>query len=210
LLGYTNQLSETNGSFRPGIVHRLDKDTSGLLLIAKTNEAHRFYAEQLKRRTLKRSYYALVHGVIKEKEGEIIAPIGRDEHSRIAMDVKQSGKEATTHFEVVERFSKHTLIKCHLDTGRTHQIRVHMKFIQHPIESDPLYSKGYSHLHPRGQLLHAYRLSFPAIKSKTIITVEAEIPSHFKQVVDALRNRLRFGDTVECFKIGFTNGCERR
>lgn len=187
LLHYQPTWSGINGVMRPGIVHRIDKDTSGLLLVAKHDDAHRFLADQLKDHRIQREYLALVHGVIREDKGSIIAPIGRDPDDRQAMDVQADGKEATTHFQVLERFAKHTLISCQLETGRTHQIRVHMQYIQHPIESDPVYAKGYLTLHPHGQLLHAFRLTFLHPKTLKQVTVEAKLPEYFETVLTKLR-----------------------
>lgn len=187
LLAHHTTWSGINGVLRPGIVHRLDKDTSGLLVVAKNDAAHIHLADQLKSHTVKRDYFALVHGKIAEEKGTIIAPIGRDPDDRQAMDVQASGKEATTHFEVIERLTKHTLIACHLETGRTHQIRVHMQFIHHPIESDPVYAKGYVHLHPHGQLLHAYRLAFVHPKTLKEMVFETPRPTYFEAILASLR-----------------------
>jgi 23S rRNA pseudouridine1911/1915/1917 synthase len=186
LLHYHTTWSGINGVMRPGIVHRIDKDTSGLLIVAKHDDAHRFLADQLKNHLIKREYIALVHGVIQEDKGSIIAPIGRDPDDRQAMDVQADGKEATTHFHVIKRYSKHTLISCNLETGRTHQIRVHMQYIHHPIESDPVYAKGFLALHEKGQLLHAFKLSFihPITQKEQI--VEAELPDYFSKILDQL------------------------
>ncbi len=187
LLAHQTDWSGINGVLRPGIVHRLDKDTSGLLVVAKHDHAHVHLAHQLKTHTVQRDYLALVHGRILEEKGTIIAPIGRDPDDRQAMDVLSGGKEATTHFDVQERFQKHTLLACHLETGRTHQIRVHMQFIHHPIESDPVYAKGYVHLHPHGQLLHAYKLAFIHPKTNENMVFEAPIPHYFTIILNQLR-----------------------
>ena len=140
---HSNELSSINGEFRPGIVHRLDKDTSGLLVVAKNDYAHKFLQDQLKDHSLSRKYYALVKGIISEEEGKIIAPIGRDKKDRkkMAVDLK-NGKEAITYFKVLKRYSEATLIECRLQTGRTHQIRVHMAEIGHPVVGDMVYSNG--------------------------------------------------------------------
>ena len=188
LLHYRTSWSGINGVMRPGIVHRIDKDTSGLLLVAKHDEAHVRLAEQLKNHAIQRTYRALVHGVISEEKGTIIAPIGRDPEDRQAMDVLAEGKEATTHFVVLERFEKHTLIECRLETGRTHQIRVHMQFIQHPIESDPVYAKGFVQLHPLGQLLHAYQLEFIHPMTKEKVVVKTALPDYFEKILWTLRH----------------------
>ena len=140
LMYQADSLSSINGVVRPGIVHRIDKDTSGLICIAKNDNAHHFLADQLKDHTMSREYIALVRGVIKENSGTIDMPIGRDKKDRQKMGIDKDGKPATTHFQVIERFNDHTLVKCQLVSGRTHQIRVHMAAINHPVEGDPLYA----------------------------------------------------------------------
>ena len=140
LMFMEDSLSSINGVVRPGIVHRIDKDTSGLLCVAKNDNAHHFLAEQLKDHTMAREYVALVRGIIKENSGTIEMPIGRDKKDRQKMAVVKEGKPAVTHFQVLERFRDHTLVKCQLVSGRTHQIRVHMSAIGHPVEGDPLYA----------------------------------------------------------------------
>ncbi len=187
LLHHVKDLSGIGGEKRPGIVHRLDKDTSGLLIIAKHDQAHRHLAEQLKDHTMKRDYQALVRGVIKEAKGKIIAPIGRDPDDRILMGVAGSGKPAETGFIVLERFAKHTLIHCQLKTGRTHQIRVHLHYIHHPIESDPLYLPQKHPLHPGGQLLHAFQLTFIHPRTKKTMTFNAPLPDYFTKLLTKLR-----------------------
>jgi 23S rRNA pseudouridine1911/1915/1917 synthase len=187
LLHHQTTWSGINGVMRPGIVHRIDKDTSGLLVVAKHDDAHRFLADQLKTHQMKRDYLALVHGVISEDKGTIIAPIGRDPDDRQAMDVQAHGKEATTHFTVLQRFTKHTLLACQLETGRTHQIRVHMQYIHHPLESDPVYAKGYVSLHNQGQLLHAHRLTLIHPRTKQELIVEAPLPEYFLRILAQLR-----------------------
>jgi 23S rRNA pseudouridine1911/1915/1917 synthase len=187
LLYHLNDLSGINGEKRPGIVHRLDKDTSGLLVIAKHDQAHRMLAEQLKDHSMKRDYYALVRGVIKENKGKIIAPIGRDPDDRIAMDVVETGKPAETTFEVMERFPQHTLIQCHLSTGRTHQIRVHLNFIHHPLESDPVYLPQKHPLHPHGQMLHAFQLTLTHPRTNKKMTFKSSLPAYFEAILKKLR-----------------------
>ena len=186
LLHHCKDLSGLNGEKRPGIVHRLDKDTSGLMVVAKHDVAHRQLAEQLQTHTMARSYTALVRGVIKETTGKIMAPIGRDPDDRVAMDVVADGKHAETRFEVIHRFHHHTLIHCHLATGRTHQIRVHMAFIQHPIESDPLYQPQKHPLHAFGQLLHAHRLTFIHPSTGKTMSFEAPLPDYFEKIIKKL------------------------
>ena len=175
-------LSDLNGEFRPGIVHRIDKDTSGLLVIAKTNEAHRFLAEQLKDHTMHREYFAIVRGNIGEHDGKIIAPIGRDkkDRTRMAVDVKE-GKEAITFFHVEQRFKKHTFVSLKLLTGRTHQIRVHMAFIGHPVEGDSVYCRNCMDFN--GQLLHAYRITLMHPTTKETMSFEAKMPPYFEEAL---------------------------
>jgi len=187
LLHHLKDLSGIHGEIRPGIVHRLDKDTSGLMVVAKHDASHRFLAAQLKDHEMKRDYYALVRGVIKENKGKIIAPIGRDPDDRLAMDVIADGKEAETSFDVIERFANHTLVACHLATGRTHQIRVHMNFIHRPIESDPIYMPQKHPLHSGGQLLHAYQLTLTHPSTKKKMTFTAPLPNYFEAILKKLR-----------------------
>jgi len=183
LLAEITDLSGINGVLRPGIVHRLDKDTSGLLIVAKNDQAHRFLAEELRKRTIKRKYLALVHGVIPHDYGTIEAPIGRNTKDRKKMAVTaKNSKEATTNFKVIKRFSKYTLVECELLTGRTHQIRVHMQYIGYPLVGDPKYGQKKT-LATKGQLLHAYKLSFISPKSKEEIEIEAELPSEFAEIL---------------------------
>lgn len=186
---YSNSLSHVNGDFRPGIVHRLDKDTSGLLVVAKNDEAHAFLANQLSDHTLGRLYYALVLGNIVEEEGVIIAPIGRDKQNRLkmAVDIK-NGKEAETSFKVIERFNGFTLIECKLKTGRTHQIRVHLDYIGHPVIGDPVYGKGNRKLYNDGQLLFAHKISFIRPSDKKMVTFDAPIPDYFQEVLNNLKS----------------------
>ena len=188
LLGYCTDLSGINGVERPGIVHRIDKDTSGLLVVCKNDFAHNEIAKQLKDKTMHREYYALCKGVIKEDDGKIIAPIGRDPYDRLkmAVDVK-NGKEAITFFHVEERFNQYTLVSVRLFTGRTHQIRVHMHYIGHPLEGDPLYGKKKNLLFQNGQLLHAYRITFIHPRTQKEMTLEVPLPDDFKAVLERLR-----------------------
>lgn len=181
-------LSTVNGDIRPGIVHRIDKDTSGLLVVAKNDKAHNFLANQLKDHTMHREYIALVKGTIKENEGLIDLPIARSTLNRqmMAIDAK-NGKEATTYFKVNERFYDYTLISCKLKTGRTHQIRVHMAYIKHPIEGDTVYSKSKNKLYDNGQLLHAYKISFIHPTLKKEMTFECDLPNYFVEALNKLR-----------------------
>ena len=189
LMYQADSLSSINGMVRPGIVHRIDKDTSGLICIAKNDNAHHFLAEQLKDHTMAREYIALVRGVIKENSGTIDMPIGRDKKDRQKMAVVKDGKPATTHFQVIERFNDHTLVKCQLVSGRTHQIRVHMSAINHPVEGDPLYAgKNYDKLYKNGQLLTAYKLKLIHPTTKKEMVFEIELPDYFKEILNSLRN----------------------
>ena len=188
LMSQADSLSSINGVVRPGIVHRIDKDTSGLICIAKNDNAHHFLSEQLKDHTMAREYMALVRGIIKENSGTIDMPIGRDKKDRQKMAVDKNGKPATTHFQVVERFKEHTLVKCQLVSGRTHQIRVHMSAINHPVEGDPLYAgRNYDKLYKNGQLLTAYKLKLIHPTSKKEMVFEIELPDYFKEVLAKLR-----------------------
>ena len=188
LMHQTDSLSSINGVIRPGIVHRIDKDTSGLICIAKNDNAHHFLADQLKDHTMSREYIALVRGVIKENSGTIDMPIGRDKKDRQKMGIDKEGKPATTHFQVLERFKDHTLVKCQLVSGRTHQIRVHMSAINHPVEGDPLYAgRNYDKLYKNGQLLTAYKLKLIHPTSKKEMVFEIDLPDYFKEILDKLR-----------------------
>ena len=185
---HSDNLSTINGDFRPGIVHRLDKDTAGLLVVAKSDKAHVFLQSQLVDHTLGRKYYALVTGVISENEGKIIAPIGRDPKNRQKMAVNLlNGKEAETNFKVIERFKTHTLVECFLKTGRTHQIRVHMNYIGHPVEGDPLYGKGNHSLYNDGQLLFAHGIQFIHPRTKKKMEFDIPFPSYFLDVINSLK-----------------------
>ena len=188
LMYQADSLSSINGVVRPGIVHRIDKDTSGLICIAKNDSAHHFLSEQLKDHSMAREYMALVRGVIKENSGTIDMPIGRDKKDRQKMGIDKEGKPATTHFQVIERFNDHTLVKCQLVSGRTHQIRVHMAAINHPVEGDPLYAgRNYDKLYKNGQLLTAYKLKLIHPSSKKEMVFEIDLPDYFKKVLDSLR-----------------------
>lgn len=183
LLGYSSNLSEINGEERPGIVHRLDKDTSGLLVVAKNNETHNALSKMLQEHKIVRRYIALVEGVIPNNTGTIDAPIGRDINDRKKMSVTDiNAKNAITHFTVLERFKDSTLIECRLETGRTHQIRVHMQYIGYPIINDPLYNKK-KIINDYGQMLHAKYISFNHPKTQEYMEFMALEPSEFKKIV---------------------------
>ncbi len=188
LMFMEDSLSSINGVIRPGIVHRIDKDTSGLLCVAKNDNAHHFLAEQLKDHTMAREYMALVRGVIKENSGTVEMPIGRDKKDRQKMAVTKEGKPAITHFVVVERFKDHTLVKCQLVSGRTHQIRVHMSAIGYPVEGDPLYAgKNFDKLYKNGQLLVAYKLKLIHPTTKKEMVFNIDLPDYFQKVLESLR-----------------------
>lgn len=188
---YHCPLSTINGTFRPGIVHRIDKDTSGLLMVAKNDKAHRFLAKQLKDKTNIREYVALVHGRIAEDEGTINAPIGRSLKDRKKQAVVKDGRNAVTHFEVLKRYRDYTLVKCILETGRTHQIRVHMKYIGHPLVGDPLYGPKKT-IKGNGQFLHAGKLGFVHPTTGKLLIFEAPLPKIFQECLEKLdkNNRL--------------------
>ena len=188
LMFQADSLSSINGVIRPGIVHRIDKDTSGLLCVAKNDNAHHFLAEQLKDHTMAREYIALVRGIIKENSGTIEMPIGRDKKDRQKMAVVKEGKPAVTHFQVLERFRDHTLVKCQLVSGRTHQIRVHMSAIGHAVEGDPLYAgKNYDKIYKNGQLLVAFKLKLIHPTTKKEMVFNIDLPDYFQKVLEALR-----------------------
>lgn len=187
LLYHCTDLSGINGVLRPGIVHRIDKDTTGLLIVAKNDKAHISLSEQLQCKSVSRKYYALVHGVIEHEFGTIDAPIGRDVNDRQKMAVTATNsKQAITHFKVVERFKNYTLVECRLETGRTHQIRVHMQYIKHPVVGDPKYSYRKT-MEVGGQLLHAHTLTFVHPRTNETMTVHAPLPKEFEDILDDLR-----------------------
>ena len=183
LLFKCKDLSNVNGLLRPGIVHRIDKDTSGLLVVAKNNEAHNFLSEQLKDKTCFRKYYALVKGTIENNEGEINAPIGRNTKDRQVMCVTdKNSKEAITEFKVLKRLSDCTLLDVNLLTGRTHQIRVHMAFIKHPVLNDIKYKGPY--IDETGQFLHAYYLSFIHPRTKQRVEFKTPMPKYMEEYIE--------------------------
>ncbi|HEC2169670.1 TPA: RluA family pseudouridine synthase [Staphylococcus delphini] len=183
LMYQIKNLSGINGEIRPGIVHRIDKDTSGLLMVAKNDVAHRSLVEQLMAKTVKRKYIALVHGHIPHEFGTIDAPIGRNKNDRQSMAVVDDGKEAVTHFNVIETFKNHTLVECELETGRTHQIRVHMKYIGYPLVGDPKYGPKKT-LEIGGQALHAGLIGFEHPKTGEYIERTAPLPAEFEAVIE--------------------------
>ena len=188
LMGYTDELSDEGGLERCGIVHRIDKDTSGILLIAKTNEAHRILSDGFKNKTIKRKYIALVHGVIEANKGKIDAPIGRSKVDRKKMCVTdENSKHAVTNFTVLERYKNATLIELVLETGRTHQIRVHMEYIGHPIVNDPVYSKR-KIINDYGQMLHAAYLGFNHPITNKFMEFECKPEKEFMDILDSFKN----------------------
>ena len=188
LLSHCDNLSGINGVMRPGIVHRIDKDTSGIIMIAKNNEAHVSLSEQLKEHTITRRYNALVEGVMKADEGTIETMIGRNPRNRKEMTtVSKNGKRAVTHFTVIERFESYTLIEARLETGRTHQIRVHMAHIGHPIVGDPVYGYKKQKFHTMGQLLHARVLGFIHPRTGEYREFEAPLPAYFVSILSKIR-----------------------
>lgn len=184
-LMYHTQLSSINGVIRPGIVHRIDKDTSGLLMVAKNDHAHEALTEQLKEKKNLRQYYALVHGEFKENQGTINAPLGRSKTDRKKQGVVAGGRDAVTHFEVVKRYVGYTLLRVTLETGRTHQIRVHMDYINHPVAGDPLYGPAKT-LPGNGQYLHAATLGLTQPTTGEEMTFEAPLPTYFTDMLATL------------------------
>ncbi len=186
LLYYTKHLSDVNGQNRPGIVHRIDKDTSGLMLVAKSNKAHEILSEDFKIHAIKREYVALLCGVFPHSEAKIDAPIGRDGTNRKRMTVtSKNSKNAITYLKVLKRFSNHTLVSLRLETGRTHQIRVHMKYIGYPVFNDPVYSV--QKIKNVGQFLHSKTLLFVHPITKKEMYFEAEVPNYFKNYLEELK-----------------------
>ena len=181
-----NSLSGIGGEIRPGIIHRLDKDTSGVLIIAKNDMAHINISNQIKNRETKKIYIALVRGIIKEDEATINMPIGRSKKDRKKMSVTKEGKEAISHFKVLKRFKNYTLLEIKIDTGRTHQIRVHMSEIGHPIIGDYIYSIGKNEFNVIGQMLHSKTIEFKHPRTGERMKIEAPIPNYFKEIIEQL------------------------
>ena len=188
LLHHCNQLSNMNGDIRAGIVHRIDKDTSGLLVVCKNNYSHRILAEQLKEKTTTRTYIAIVTGNISHNVGRIEAPIGRDPSNRQKMAVVPNGKPAVTHFKVLDRYRDFTLLELKLETGRTHQIRVHMSFINHPVLGDPLYGVK-KQVDSFGQYLHAQTIGFVHPRTNEYMEFSSELPIEFQNKIEELTNK---------------------
>lgn len=188
LLYHTKQLAKSPEGFRPGIVHRIDKDTSGLLMIAKNDLARQSLEAQLAQKSNKREYLAIVHGNFSEKRGTIDAPIGRNPYDRKKMAVTEKGKHAVTHFEVIQQFQGYSLIKCRLETGRTHQIRVHMAYISHPLAGDPLYGPRKT-LKGQGQFLHAQTLGFKHPRTGEWMEFSVAAPAIFQKTLANLQTK---------------------
>ena len=184
-----NSLSGIGGEIRPGIVHRLDKDTSGLLIVAKNDTAHIKMSKQIQDRKVTKKYIALVKGVIAENEATIDLPIARSTKDRKKMGVDPNGKNAITHFKVLKRYDKYTLLELKIDTGRTHQIRVHMSYIGHPVVGDSVYSNGKNEFDIEGQMLHARYLEFKHPITGEELKLEAPIPEYFESILKKLENR---------------------
>ncbi|WP_125684676.1 RluA family pseudouridine synthase [Levilactobacillus yonginensis] len=183
---YHSPLSSINGTLRPGIVHRIDKDTSGLLMVAKNDHAHHSLSEQLQAKTNLREYVAIVHGNFKEENGVINAPLGRSPKDRKKQAIVADGRPAVTHFRVLERYGDYSLVACRLETGRTHQIRVHMAYINHPVAGDPLYGPKKT-LKGAGQFLHAKELGFKQPTTGEQLDFTAPVPANFAAAVHRLR-----------------------
>lgn len=182
------ELSGINGVLRPGIVHRIDMDTTGIVIACKNDFAHNSIAEQLKEHSITRRYYAIVYGSVREDEGTVNAPIGRHPVDRKKMAINEkNGKTAVTHYKVIERFGGYTWIECRLETGRTHQIRVHMASIGHPLLGDEVYGPSRDPFHLQGQTLHAYILGFVHPRTKQYMEFTAELPDYFEKLTLSLR-----------------------
>lgn len=188
LLYHCLSLSGINGILRPGIVHRIDKDTSGLLVVAKSDLAHQGLAQQIKEHSMARQYLAIVHGVLFEPSGTVDAPIGRDHNDRKKMAVVfQNSKHAITHYDVLERFRDFTYVQARLETGRTHQIRVHMAYLKHPVLGDPLYGPKRNPFDLHGQMLHAKLLGFVHPRTGANMEFSSQPPEAFRNVLDQIR-----------------------
>ncbi len=190
LLYHCKDLSGINGVIRPGIVHRIDKDTSGVLVVAKNDKSHNSLAMQLKDHSMKRTYYAIVEGIVKEEEGTVRTNIGRHPVERIKMAVVKDGKEAITNYKVLERFKSNTLVECRLETGRTHQIRVHMAHLHHPLIGDQVYGYKKQKFKLQGQALHAKNLGFIHPTTGEYMEFDSQLPKYFQDILDKLRKEV--------------------
>ncbi|MGL5085628.1 MAG: RluA family pseudouridine synthase [Clostridium sp.] len=188
LLYHCKNLSGINGVIRPGIVHRIDKDTTGIIVVAKNDDAHTFLSDQFKEHSIKREYYALVEGKFMKTEGSVDKPLGRHKRDRIKMAITLDGKRAVTHYEVLEQYDNGTsLVKCSLETGRTHQIRVHMASISHPLVGDTVYGLKKQRYKLDGQVLHAKTLGFIHPTKKVYMEFDSELPSYYEEILNNLR-----------------------
>ncbi|MDQ0149286.1 RluA family pseudouridine synthase [Eubacterium multiforme] len=187
LLYHCKDLSSINGVIRPGIVHRIDKDTTGVLVVAKNDKAHNKLSEQLKAHSMKREYYALVEGRIKQDSGTVDKPLARSKKDRLKIAIMPDGKRAVTHYEVIERFKNASLVKCILETGRTHQIRVHMASIGYPLVGDPTYGFKKGKFKNEGQMLHAKTLGFIHPTTDEYMEFTSELPENYKELLENLR-----------------------
>lgn len=190
LLSHCSDLSGINGVTRPGIVHRIDKDTSGILVAAKNDFAHNKLSEQLKNHSMTRKYIALTEGIIKNASGTIDAPLGRHSIERMKIAVVKDGRNAVTHYKVLKLYKSNTLVECQLETGRTHQIRVHMSYIGHPLVGDPVYGYKKQRFNLKGQMLHAKVLGFIHPSTNKYMEFESDIPEYFKRVLNILKKEL--------------------
>lgn len=190
LLYHCKDLSGINGVIRPGIVHRIDKDTSGVLVVAKNDKSHNSLAMQLKDHSMKRTYYAIVEGIVKEEEDTVRTNIGRHPVERIKMAVVKDGKEAITNYKVLERFKSNTLVECRLETGRTHQIRVHMAHLHHPLIGDQVYGYKKQKFKLQGQALHAKNLGFIHPTTGEYMEFDSQLPEYFQDILDKLRKEV--------------------
>ena len=186
LMYHVKDLSGINGKLRPGIVHRIDRDTTGSIIVCKNDKAHLSLSRQLEEHSLNRRYVAIVNGNLKEDSGTVDAPIGRSRTDRKKMAVLADGRRAVTHYTVLKRFGNYTYVECKLETGRTHQIRVHFAHIGHPVMGDEVYSRGRSKFNTQGQVLHAKTLGFIQPTTGEYIEVEAPLPEYFKKILDLL------------------------
>ena len=184
-----DNLSGINGELRPGIVHRIDMDTTGLLVVCKNDYAHNFLAEQLKEHSITRKYHAIVYNSVKEDDGTVNAPLGRNPSDRKKMAIVKDGREAITHYHVIDRFKNFSYIECQLETGRTHQIRVHMTSINHPLLGDELYGPKSSNYNLQGQTLHAKVLGFIHPRTKEYMVFEVPLPEYFEKLINILKNK---------------------
>ncbi len=184
-----DNLSGINGELRPGIVHRIDMDTTGLLVVCKNDYAHNFLAEQLKEHSITRKYHAIVYNSVRDDDGTVNAPLGRNPSDRKKMAIVKDGREAITHYHVIDRFKNFSYIECQLETGRTHQIRVHMTSINHPLLGDELYGPKSSNYNLQGQTLHAKVLGFIHPRTKEYMEFEVPLPEYFQKLINILKNK---------------------